>query len=500
MKMKINSKWSAAFFIAVAMSSCTGDFEEINKNPNAPETVTADLLLAGIERDMVGTVLGETWGIGNIVIQHTAKNQFVNEDRYLWGELNSVWNAVFDNMRDVQAMIDLAEANGDANYRGVALILRSWMFSLATDCYGDIPYSEAIQAKAGGIYYPRYDAQQDIYTGILADLSEANTLLESALNVKGDLIYGGDVAKWRKLANSLRVRYLMRISDRVDVNAQLQAIVSNPFANPIFEGEASNWNKDNAMYSFLSNSPDQFPLFSTRIGSFNEFRAGKTLMDQLINLNDDRYKIFFRPTPETEGTSSTADDVYVGIPNGMDDVGALKYNGGPQFQSRIGPLFYEQANTAAGIKIAKGVIMTYAELQFILAEAREKGMITAGDAATYYSNGINASFSFYTLAPAASYFTQPDVAYSGTQDEKLTKIGIQKWVSFYFQGLEAWFDWRRTGIPALVPAISNQNDDRIPVRFIYPIIEQSLNATSLSEAVARQGADDINTKVWWDAE
>ena len=124
MKMKINSKWSAAFFIAVAMSSCTGDFEEINKNPNAPETVTADLLLAGIERDMVGTVLGETWGIGNIVIQHTAKNQFVNEDRYLWGELNSVWNAVFDNMRDVQAMIDLAEANGDANYRGVALILR----------------------------------------------------------------------------------------------------------------------------------------------------------------------------------------------------------------------------------------------------------------------------------------------------------------------------------------------------------------------------------------
>lgn len=486
--------------MVTVFSSCTNDFEEVNRNPNAAEIVTADLLLTGIERDMIGTMLGEAWGIGNVVIQHTAKNQFVNEDRYLWGELNSVWNAVFDNMRDVQAMIDLAEKNGDSNYRGVALILRSWMFSLATDCYGDIPYSEAIQAKSGGVYYPKYDSQEDVYNGILADLEEANTLLASALNVKGDLIYGGDVSKWRKLANGLRVRYLMRISDQVDVSDELESIVSNPTANPLFEGGAENWNKDNAVYTFLANSPDQFPLFSTRIGSFNEFRASKTMMDKLLALNDNRYKIFFRPTPETEATSSTADDVYVGIPNGLDDVGALTYNGGPQFQSRIGSLFYEQANTLVGLTIAKGVIMTYAELQFTLAEAREKGLIATGDPATYYSNGINASFSFYGITPDPTYFTQTDVQYTGTLEEKLSKIGTQKWISFYFQGLEAWFDWRRTGYPALTPSVSNQNDDRIPVRFIYPIIEQSLNGPSRAGALARQGEDDINTKVWWDVD
>ncbi|NJM25325.1 MAG: SusD/RagB family nutrient-binding outer membrane lipoprotein [Bacteroidia bacterium] len=477
----------------VLLAGCTSEFEEINSNPNLPEVVTPDLLLSGVERDVVGSLLGETWGIGNIVIQQTAKNQFVNEDRYLWGELNSIWNSVYDNMRDVRALQTLAEQTGERNYQGIALILKSWMFSLVTDCYGDVPYSQATQAKSGGIYYTQYDTQQSIYTGILDDLEEANTLLDGAINVKGDIIFGGSVAKWRKLANSLRVRYLMRISDRVDVGAQLQAILNDPAANPVFEG-----NSDNAVYTYQANSPDQFPLFSTRIGSFNEFRASKTMMDELVALDDQRHKVFFRPTPETEATPSTADDEYVGIPNGMDDVSALTYNGGPQFQSRIGPLFYEQANSPDGIKVAKGVIMTFAELQFILAEAREKGLIAVGDAVTYYGNGIDASFGYYGITPDPAYFTQPDVDYSGTTDQKLAKIGKQKWIGLFFQGLEAWFDWRRTGYPALTPSVDNQNEDRIPVRFIYPIIEQSLNGENRAAAVARQGADDINTRVWWD--
>ena len=140
--------------------------------------------------------------------------------------------------------------------------------------------------------------------------------------------------------------------------------------------------------------------------------------------------------------------------------------------------------------------MTYAELQFLLAEAAEKGLI-GGTAQTYYESGVNASFSFYGLALPANYFSLPDVAYTGTKAEKLNKTGFQKWVSLYFQGLEAWFDWRRTGIPALTPGPSNQNDNKIPVRFRYPIIEQSLNANGYQGAVQRQGADDLNTKMWY---
>lgn len=493
MKLKHISKYLMAV-AAFALVNCTGDFEEINTNPNNPLETQPNLLLPAVQRDMMNSLLGETWGIGNIVIQHTAKNQFVNEDRYLWGELNAIWNAVYDNMRDVNHIISQAQETSHPGYEGVGLIMQSWMFSLATDAYGDVPYSQAAQGKEG-IFFAQYDTQEDIYNGILNDLERANTLLSGASNISGDLIYGGSVANWRKLANSLRLRYLMRISDRVDVSAKMTEIVDNPDSHPVFTGNA-----DHAVYTFTANSPDQFPLFSTRIGSFNEFRASKTLTDKLMAINDPRLYVFFRPTPATELTTSTNDDQYIGIPNGMDDVSALTYNGGPEFQSRIGPLFYEAADTPEGLAVAKGVIMTYAELQFLLAEARERSLILTGDAGLYYEEGIKASFDFYGLTMDAAYLSQPEVAYAGSSDEKLNKIGTQKWMSLFFQGLEAWFDWRRTGYPVLAPSVDNQNNDRIPVRFIYPLIEQSLNGENHASAVARQGADDLNTRVWWDVD
>lgn len=167
--------------LAICLLSCTGDFEEVNTNPNSPLSTTPNLLLAGLERDMMKSLLDETWGIGNIVIQHTAKNQFVNEDRYLWGEKNGIWDAVYDNMRDVNNIILQAEATNQINFKGVALVLKSWMFSLATDCYGDVPYSQAAQGK-DGLLFPQYDSQEEIYNGILSDLAEANTLLADAGN------------------------------------------------------------------------------------------------------------------------------------------------------------------------------------------------------------------------------------------------------------------------------------------------------------------------------
>ena len=479
---------TALAFAAIILTivSCTKDFDVINTNNNAPETVTAQLLLPGIQRDMMGAVLGEAWGIGNIVVQHTAKNQFVNEDRYLWGEINSIWNNVYDNMRDVYNIIQLADNNGDKATKGLALTMKSWMYSLATDCYGDIPYTEAIQAKQG-VFYAKYDTQEEIYEGILKDLEEANTLFaSSSAKIGGDLIYGGDPAKWRKLANSLRVRYLMRISGKKDVKARLATIINDPVNHPVFKSVA-----DNATYNYKAASPDQFPLFSSRIGSFNEFRASKTLLDTLQSLRDPRLSIFFRPTPKSEGT---ANPVFIGIPNGLDDVTALTYAGGAENQSRISAYYFENVNTPEGIAVAKGVIMTYAELQFLLAEAAAKSLIT-GDANQYYNEGIKASYAFYGLTPTSEYLNQTEVKLLGNVSD-LQKIGFQKWISFFYQGLEAWFDWRRTGIPALKPSVSNQNGNKIPVRFIYPIIEQGLNGDNRAQAVARQGEDDINTKMW----
>lgn len=476
------------FGLFLFVQACTSEFDEINTNPNAPINVPASLLLPRIQASMMGTVLGQSWGIGNIVIQQTAKNQFVNEDRYLWGEINSIWNAVYSNSRDLKIILDQAEANGENNYKGIALVLKSWMFSLATDAYGDVPYTEAIRAKEG-VNTPVYDNQESIYNGIIEDLTLANSLLGSTGEVvAGDQIYNGNILNWKKLANSLRIRALMRISRKRDVGNEIQAILNNPNQIPIFTDD-----DDSAIYRYSSSAPDQFPLHTTRIGSFNEFRASKTMLDQLVAFNDPRLSVFFRPTPATENSSNP---VFAGLPNGLSDVDALTYNGGPQFQSRISAFFFENAVTSSGLDIAKGVVMTYAELQFLLAEAAEKGLIT-GDAGTFYTNGINGSFDYYNLSTPADYLSQPGVTYSGTQSEKLVKIGTQKWISLFFQGMEAWFDWRRTGIPALTPGASNQNGDRIPVRFIYPISEQALNGENRSAAVARQGEDNINTKIWY---
>jgi len=235
-------------------------------------------------------------------------------------------------------------------------------------------------------------------------------------------------------------------------------------------------------------------LHTSRVGSFDEYRLSKHMEDTLKMFNDPRIKVFARPTAATQ--DSTEDkQVYAGIPNGLDDVTALTYLGGAQNISRVGKIYYEDAITETGIQVAKGNIMTYAELQFILAEAAQKGLID-GSAQTYYEAGVVAGFDLFATEMPADYLTSTYVAYNN--EDALQQIGIQKWIAFFFNGLEAWSDWRRTGIPHINAGPSNLNNDKVPVRFIYPLSEQSLNSDNRNKAVAKQGTDDINTHVWFD--
>ncbi|MBC7920647.1 MAG: SusD/RagB family nutrient-binding outer membrane lipoprotein [Ferruginibacter sp.] len=480
-------------FAMLVLHACTNDFEEINTNPNVPNVVTPDLLLPNVIRSTVNATTDESWGIGNIVVQHTAKIQFVNEDRYLWGERNGIWNTMYSQLRDVNNIYQAASAATPVqkNYQAIALIMRSWIFSVLTDAYGDVPYSEAVRGKEV-LYFPKYDKQEDIYNGILKELGDANNLLDPANEtVSGDILFNGDVAKWKKLANSLRLRYLMRISNRRNVGAEMQAIVANPTATPVFTGNA-----DNAALRYLNAPPNNFPLYNSRVGSFDEYRLSKTLGDRLIQLNDPRLPVFARPTVASVAASQPQ---FVGVPNGLDDVAALAYNGGAQNISRVGATYYIDGfgtPTDANLNVARGILMNYAELQFILAEAAQKGLITAVTAQGYYEQGVRASFNFYGLEVPAGYLAQPGVAFGPAN--ALEVIGTQKWIAFFYSGLEAWFDWRRTGYPDLKPGPSNLNNNRIPVRYLYPSNEFSLNRTAVDAAIATQGPNDLNTPVWWD--
>lgn len=500
-------KYIIPILTALSLLGCAKNFEDINTNGNVPIDVTPDLLISGVIRNMMNQQVGEAWGIGNIVVQYHAKIQFVNEDRYLWNEQNSIWNNVYSNYRNLQNVFATVGGDNTNGYHGVALVLKSWMFALATEAYGDIPYSEAGKAKTEGVFTPKYDTQESIYDGILADLQKANEILAaSSTSLSGDILFGGGtdaLLNWRKLANSLRLRYLLRISAKKDVKAAMQAILSDPTNNPVFSSNA-----DNAVLQYEAQAPNQWPLYGNRVGSFDEFRVSKTLDDRLTALNDPRLNVFGRPSQSSVTAGSPRIE---GIPNGLGDVAALNYNGGPQGVSRVGYTFAclvcnDNNQAPPEADAPQSILMTYAELQFILAEAREKDLITTGDAATYYANGIRANFEYWqSIVPAAynidvtlpgNYLTQPAVAYTGTTAEKLAKIALQKWVALYFTGLEGWFEWRRTGMPEVIPGPANLNDNKVPVRYIYPQSEQSLNAANRNEAVSRQGEDTQNTRTW----
>lgn len=503
-------------------TGCTDDFETINTNPNFPTTAQPELLLPGIEREMAYNWGNQGWEEGFTVVQYGARLQFTSGDTYNWSPSGDPYNDAYASLRDVENIIRGTQENTEAqNYYGVALIMKSWIYSYLTDAYGDVPYLEATQGISEGNVTPVFTPQQQIYAGLLADLETANTVLTGTSNIAGDIFYGGDILKWRKFANSLRLRLLMRISD-VDNAAAVAGMVqisNNPGNFPLFES-----NEDMAVVQWNSDNPQ--PKFNTRSGSFDEVRLSQTLETRLKALNDTRLVVFAQPTTASgKGIYSDDFDDYVGMPNGLDDEAALGYSpsgnpdeSGSNFISRLGILLAcracnpEQASQTA----SQTIIMSYSELQFILAEARERGWITAGDAATYYENGIRASFQYYTdrvtvggwteIASAMAntdldaYLAQSSVALTGTGGERLSKIALQKWISLFYTGFEGWSDWRRVGMPEVIPGPDNANDGQVPVRFQYPNSVKSTNEANYNAAVQRQGADNINTKLWWDVD
>ena len=506
----------------VTVLACTKDFETINQNPNFPEQAASELLLPGVMRQMAYNWGDQGWEEGFTVTQYGARLQFTSGDRYNWSPTNNPYFDAYDGLRDIENVLRDTKDNPDRqNYYGVALVIKSWIYSYLTDAYGDVPYTDATQGISNDNITPAFTPQQEIYAGLLSDLKTANSVLIGEENISGDILYGGDVLKWRKFANSLRLRLLMRISDvdQATATAGMNEIVGDLGTYPIFENNA-----DGALLQWNSDNPQ--PKYNTRSGSFDEVRLSLTLETRLKALNDRRLIVFAQPTSNSgKGIYSDNLDDYIGMPNGLDDAKALGYSpsgnpdeSGSNFISRLGVLLTCRACDVenASPTASQTIIMDYPELQFILAEARERNFIAVGDAALYYENGIRASYAYYLdriniggwneiAVDLASfdldgYLAQTDVAYTGSMDEKLAKVALQKWISLFYTGFEAWSDWRRTGMPEIVPGEDAGNDKMVPVRFQYPNDVKSTNNENYQEAVSRMGADDLNTRLWWDVD
>ena len=504
-------------FLALLLNfSCTNDFEEINTNPNSPDVVTnVGLLLPNAMRSAINRSYSSAYDRGGIAANLLASDFASNFSNWSRNDATGyfLW-AYYDYIRDLNEVISLSEKQNLKNYKGIALVLRSWMFQSLTDIYGPIPFRQAANAKLLGISSPAYETQEAVYTGLLADLAEANTLLGSGNEtVTGDILYNGNTANWKKFANSLRLRLLMRQSKRVDPSAEMKKMIADPSTYPLFTSNA-----DQAALQYLADiNANESPFYRSGNGGTGT-KVSKQLVDYLKAMNDKRLYVYALPTPassEIDASGNRPDPskfVYAGDLNG---IGMLPNS---NITSPSGMLWMsiQYSPDLASSKGGQGIIMSYSEVQFTLAEAAEKGYITGGSAAAenYYLNGIKDQFKYYAsripanyatsylkLTPASitaddNYFKQDAVAYSGTTDKKLEKIAIQKWISLYQVGFEAWSEWRRTGIPVI--PVGPVGPGYVPRRMFYPADELRINEANYKQAVTWLGADDLKSHVWWD--
>jgi len=478
MKHQLLSVLAAAALLGSG-TGCTGDFAEVNTDPNGPVDVPPPSILSGAIQNVVGGVNGvNSLNIrgGGLWAQYYSQIQYRDEDKYIVRSGTSGgWAFYYGALEDAQRMINKGVAANTANWAAVGRILKSYTFSVMTEAMGDLPYSEALLGDS--ILSPKYDTQQSIYNALFVDLKTASDQIDPAgIGFStGDLMYGGDMDLWRKFANSLRLRLAVHLSnvDPTKAAAEAQAAV----AAGVFESNA-----DNARLFYLAANPNRNPIYNDARGR-DDYGMSKTYVDSLLSWNDPRLPIFAQINKDTIVAART----YRGLPNGLNDG-----EGDPLFMvSRIGAYWRETAN-------APMYLQTYSEVLFLQAEAAQRGWV-AGSAATLYADAIRASMEQYGISAAAitAYLAQPRVQYvAGTG---LTQIAYQKWVSMFMQGMEAWTEVRRTQVPAIVPGCRAVLR-HIPQRLPYEDQEAVLNKASLDAAVAAQGfagGNDLTKPLWF---
>jgi hypothetical protein len=467
---------SATVAVALLFASCSESLDEINVNPNATEQPDPAYLLTGVEKNGADLYWGNAANYGGLLlfVQHWAAIQYTETDRYSItnsdGIVTTPWNTGYTTLvTNLNVILALDGETANANYRGVALTLRAWVFLLLADLYGDIPYSEA-----GRSITPVYDTQQQVYAGLQADLDEALTLLHpDAGNISGDIAYGGDIARWRKLATSLKLRIALRTADREPDRAkQLIAAIS------LTELIGSNDETFRFVYTSSPYNNPQHEHFVTR----NDYRISKTVVDRLKALNDPRLPVY----ADLPVDASVSD--YAGGANGLSSGDASSQ--GFDRISLPGKYFISPASPA--------VFYSYAEVLFNLAEAAERGYI-GGSADDYYRRAIEASFGQFGITDAdvlRTYLAQPSVQYDAANWKK--SLGEQKWIAFFGQGPDAFAEWRRLDFPQLTAGPASVLSGQMPLRLFYPGTEQSLNGKNREEAVARQGEDLLTSRLWFD--
>jgi len=513
--------------LLLLIPNCTGEFEQMNQNPLAAKEVSPALILPKM-LDYGFNCRAWEYQVGdnlhtNLYAQYLANTaSYFPSDRYEWKDgwvKDGFWRSYYvylsKNLNEVKQMIGHHPEYD--NMFQVMRILSVMGAARTTDCFGDVPYFEAGQ----GIIEPKYDAQKDIYYDIFKELTEAVAALKTNKanqNTYGsqDILFGGDLTKWIKLANSLRLRYALRLSfvDPGKAKAEGESALKETLMTSNADNAGIKNSQANAGHSLWT------------ISFWNEFRVSKTMIDIMLGesaVSDPRLPLWFSQTQSyAYGTGNVQ---YQGVPNGLPASELTE----PQFaavnNSCVWGLYVypdwnqhpkgsvKEGTVPSGTIVKPQVIMNYAEVCFLKAEAALRNWSGAGDAKQHYEEGIKASFaearekvdaSLYTTANDDAYIQGGAVKWISSNDfeSKLKQIITQKWIAIYPNGTEAWTEFRRTGYPEFTPVVQSDLDlikkGEFIKKFRYIDDEKNLNGYSKESSLNNGKGDGQNVRVWWD--
>ncbi len=517
-------------FIILAAASCKKELTNVNTNPNqiTGEKYDPNLLLTTVQLmysgplDFGGSQWATKWGAVGCFIQHTASTNtgFYYGDKYLnnIGAMGEMFQDSYTS--DVQPVIELYLLSANKpqyrNLHQMSRIMKAMVFEQITDLYGDIPYTQAGLGYYNRIYTPVYDKQQDIYTDLLKEVSQAtDSLTESGDKPTGDILYSqaaDQIAEWKMFGNSLILRMAMRLT-------KIDPTTAQKYVTQVI-GKTMQSNDDNAIVQHqdglaLTANRDATEIFGN---DSTDFRLSKTYIDNMKTNNDPRLPIvawiYLKDTSGNVTTDTTSLN-QLGMPSGY----IVGGNNASVDITKLGPTLYNPTLGIYGYSTindnilntaAPDLILTYAETEFLLADAANRWGI-GGDAATHYNNGVLAAItqlSAYgdaaTISPddAQTYLTSH--AYAGNNAAGLAQINTQYWLCTLMDEYEAYANWRRSGdLPKLTPVNypGNVTGGTIPRRLNYPQNQKISNGTNYNAAVARlTGGDKITSRVWWDSQ
>ncbi len=517
------------FIVAILCTSCDSGFEEMNTDPNAYAEPNFSTLFTTSLIRTVGTGTADRnrtnmkYLSGAMQYHATLQTFWYGEKGIVNAQTGNFFETVYSaHLRELEEILSGTENEAELiNQNAIAKIWRVFALHRVTDAYGDVPYREAVLGSTNEIFKPVYDKQSDIYPWMLQDLETAINQLDASKTSFGaaDVIYGGDVGKWKIFGNSLMLRLAMRLTN-VDPSLA-QEWVTKAIANGVMQSNEDVAKLEHTPTGGNTWNWDARELKRESLPEGNQgaglVKMGKTFIDLLQDNNDPRIPFY---TTLWQGninsmqnqviSETTAPELQKGLPNGYDP-GTIT-DAIPGWSNSL-LVDYSEPNTATVANLsAPSIILSYSEIEFLLAEAALRGW-APGTPEDHYHNAIRANMESSVLYPNNDIvpltITETEIddyiavhALTGNQEEMMEQIYTQFYLAhyMYLDFFEAWSTWRRTGVPELAPITYPLNTTGgVPIRrLIYSFQEQALNSENVESAIANQGPDTYITRVWWD--